>query len=104
MMAGLGPDVDAVVFVGYHGKEGSAGSVLAHTISGAVVADVRWDGRSYGEVGLNTAVAAHLGAAPVLAVGDDTVAAEATGIVLGIHTVVVKYALGGGAARKPDVT
>ena len=99
MMAGLDATTDAVIFVGYHGKSGTAESVLSHTISGRVVSDVRCDGRSLGEIGLNAALAAHLGAVPVLAVGDDTVAVEAADVVPGIHTVVVKHALGTVAAR-----
>jgi D-amino peptidase len=77
MMAGLGPDIDAVLFIGYHGKAGTPRSVMAHTISGSVIADVLCDGRSLGELGLNAALAAHYGAAPALVTGDDTVAAEA---------------------------
>jgi hypothetical protein len=61
MMAGLAPDVDAILFIGYHGKAGTARSVMSHTISGGVIADVRCDGRSLGELGLNTALAAHSG-------------------------------------------
>jgi D-amino peptidase len=99
MMSGLDADVDAVVFVGYHGRAGTADSVLSHTISGLVIADVRCNGRSLGEIGLNAALAAHLGAVPVLVVGDDTVAVEASEVVPGIHTVVVKHALGWAAAR-----
>lgn len=98
MMAGLAADVDAVLFLGYHGKAGTPRSVLAHTISGGVVADVRCNGRSLGELGLNTALAAHHGVPPVLVSGDDTVAAEAAEVAPGIHTVVVKQALGARAA------
>ncbi|HEY3735194.1 MAG TPA: M55 family metallopeptidase [Streptosporangiaceae bacterium] len=89
---------DAAVFIGYHGKAGTPGSVLAHTIHGGVVADVRCDGRSLGELGLNTALAAHRGVPAVLVSGDDTVAAEAVQVAPGMHTVVVKRALGGRAA------
>jgi D-amino peptidase len=98
MLAGLADGPDAVLFIGYHGKAGTARSVLAHTISGAVVADVRCDGRSVGELGLNATLAAHQGVAPVLVAGDDTVAAEAADVVPGMHAVVVKRALGGRAA------
>jgi len=98
MMAGLAKDIDAVVFIGYHGKAGTPRSVMAHTISGAVVADVRCNGRSLGELGLNTAFAAHSGVPPVLVAGDDTVAAEAAEVAPGMHTVVVKRALGARAA------
>ncbi len=99
MLAGIESGVDAVVFVGYHGKAGSAQSVLAHTVNGAVFADVRCNGTSLGEIGLNAALAAHHQAVPVLVAGDDTVAAEAGGIVPGIHAVVVKRALGARAAE-----
>lgn len=98
MMAGLAENTDAVLFIGYHGKAGTPRSVMAHTISGGTIADVRCNGRSLGEIGLNTALAAHYGAPPVLASGDDTVAAEAAEVAPGIHSVVVKRALGAGAA------
>jgi D-amino peptidase len=98
MMAGLADGADAALFIGYHGKAGTARSVLAHTINGGVVADVRCDGRSLGEIGLNAALAAHSGVPAVLVSGDDTVAEEAASVVPGIHTVVVKRAIGAYAA------
>jgi D-amino peptidase len=98
-MAGLDPGVDAAVFIGYLGKAGTARSVMAHTIHGGVVADVRCDGRSVGELGLNTALAAHHGVPAVLVSGDDTVAAEAALVAPGMHAVVVKQALGSRAAQ-----
>src|ERR1700685_4493855 len=98
MMAGLAADIDAVLFIGYHGKAGTPWSVLAHTISRAVVADVRCNGRSLGELGLNTALAAHSGVPPVLVAGDDSVAAEAAEVAPGMRAVVVKRALGARAA------
>ncbi|MFE3171019.1 M55 family metallopeptidase [Amycolatopsis sp. NPDC059090] len=94
MMAGLAEETDAVLFIGYHGKAGTPRSVMAHTISGGTVADVRCNGRSLGELGLNTALAAHYGAPPVLVSGDDTVATEAAEVAPGIRSVVVKRALG----------
>jgi D-amino peptidase len=94
MMAGLADGADAALFIGYHGKAGTPRSVLAHTIHGGVVADVRCEGRSLGEIGLNAALAAHSGVPVVLVSGDDTVAAEAALVAPGIHTVVVKRAIG----------
>jgi D-amino peptidase len=98
MMAGLTSDIDAVLFIGYHGKAGTARSVMAHTIAGRVIADVRCNGRSLGELGLNTALAAHTGVPPVLVSGDDTVALEAADVAPGIRCVVVKRALGARSA------
>lgn len=94
MLAGLADGADAALFIGYHGKAGTPRSVLAHTIHGGVVADVRCAGRSLGEIGLNAALAAHHGVPAVLVSGDDTVAAEAAAVVPGIHAVVVKRAIG----------
>jgi D-amino peptidase len=99
MMTGIDAAVDAVCFVGYHGRAGTARSVLAHTVSGATVARVRCNGEELGELGLNAALAAHYGAVPVLATGDDTLAREAESVVPGITTVSVKRAYGNRAAE-----
>ena len=71
---------------------------MAHTISGGVIADVRCNGRSLGELGLNTALAAHFGVPSVLVAGDDSVAAEAADVAPGMRAVMVKQALGARAA------
>ena len=99
MMTGIDATVDAVCFVGYHGKAGTARSVLAHTVSGGTIARVRCNGQELGELGLNAALAAHYGAVPVLATGDDTLAREAESVVPGITTVAVKQAFGNRAAE-----
>lgn len=104
MLGGLEPGTDAVLFIGYHGKAGTGRSVLAHTVSGAVLADVRCNGRSLGELGLNAALAAHHRVPAVLVSGDDTVAAEAEDVAPGMHAVVVKRAFGARSAASlhPD--
>ncbi len=99
MLAGIDGDVDAVCFVGYHGKAGTTRSVLAHTTSGGTIARVRCNGHELGETGLNAALAAYYGAVPVLATGDDTLAREAESVVPGITTVAVKRAFGNRAAE-----
>jgi D-amino peptidase len=99
MLSGITSGIDAVLFAGYHGQSGTWQSVLAHTMNGSVILDVRCNGRSLGEIGLNIAHAAAHGATTVLVTGDDTAAAEASDVADGIHTVVVKWALGGWAAE-----
>lgn len=91
--------VDAVLFIGYHGRAGTPRSVLSHTVNSAVIAEVRVDGRPYGEIGLNAAYAALHGTVPVLVSGDDTVAAEARDVVPGMRAVEVKRAWGVRAAE-----
>ena len=98
MMTGIGEGVDAVIYIGYHGRAGTANSVLAHTISGTTVSNVRCAGQDLGEFGLNLLLAAHYGARSVLATGDDTLVAEAVALVPGIATVAVKRPFGSHAA------
>jgi len=91
MMAGLadGARCRAVHRLSRQGRHGPARS-WPIPFNGGVVADVRCEGRSLGEIGLNVALAAHSGVPVVLVCGDDTVAAEAALVAPGIHTVVVK--------------
>ncbi|GIG86054.1 M55 family metallopeptidase [Plantactinospora endophytica] len=98
MVAGLEAGVDALLFVGYHARSGAGPAVLAHTISDAVL-DVRLDGRSVGEIGLNAAVAGHYGVPVLLLSGDDAACAELRELVPAAVTVEVKQALGQAAAR-----
>ena len=99
MLTGVDDGVDAVFFVGYHGRAGTTRSVLAHTVSGGTIAKVRCNGRELGELGLNAAVAAHFGALPMLATGDDSLVREAESVVPGITTVAVKRSFGSRAAE-----
>src|SRR5262249_35644694 len=94
MVDGLDATYDLAVFVGMHGKAGTGHSVLSHTFTGAL-ADVRLNGQSYGEIGLNAAVAGAYGVPVMLVSGDDSVAVEAQ-VVLGeaLATVVGKQSRG----------
>lgn len=97
MLPGVERGVEVVVFIGYHGQAGRWRSVLAHTMNGNLIFDVRCQGRSLGELGLNVAQAAAHGVTPVLAAGDDTLAIEAADVAPGMHVVEVKRSLGGWA-------
>ncbi|MEO3810967.1 M55 family metallopeptidase [Sphaerisporangium sp. B11E5] len=93
MLGGLDEHTDAVLLVGYHARAGGGPAVLAHTMSDSIL-DVRVAGRSMGEIGLNTAMAGHLGVPVVLLSGDDTACAELRDLVPSATTVEVKQALG----------
>nr|WSU73123.1 M55 family metallopeptidase [Streptomyces anulatus] len=97
MLAGLDEETDAALFVGYHVRAGEGPGVLAHTMNGELL-DVRVAGRSLGEIGLNAAMAGHLGVPVVLLSGDDAACAELNGLVPAAVTVPVKEALGMAAA------
>lgn len=97
MLAGLDEETDAALFVGYHVRAGEGPGVLAHTMNGEIL-DVRVAGRSLGEIGLNAAMAGHLGVPVVLLSGDDAACAEMADLIPGTVTVPVKEALGMAAA------
>lgn len=76
MMQGVDLDgVGAVFYTGYHAKAGTPGGPLAHTWTGWLQ-DVRIDGRSVGEFGINAAVAGYFGVPVVLVTGDDRAVAQ----------------------------
>ncbi len=64
-LAGIG----AVFYTGYHAKAGTPNAPLAHTWTGWVN-DVRINGRSTGEFGINASVAGHFGVPVTLVTGD----------------------------------
>lgn len=92
MMEGLDETFDAAIFIGYHAQAGTPGGLFAHTGSG-VVADVRVNGRSLGEGGLNTMVAAWHGVPVVLVTGDDVAVKQVGAVATGARLVIVKRAI-----------
>src|SRR5262249_58184239 len=84
---------DAVIFVGYHAKAGSAVGVLAHTGSGSV-ADLRINGRSVGEAGMNTLAAGAVGAPVGMVTGDQEAVAQARELVPDVEGGQVQKAIG----------
>jgi D-amino peptidase len=69
-------DIGAVFFTGYHARAGTPNAPLAHTWTGWIQ-DVRFNGRSTGEYGLNAAVAGAFGVPVMLVTGDNLAVAQA---------------------------
>lgn len=92
MMEGIDETFDAVIFVGYHAKAQASRGLFAHTGSG-VVRDLRINGASVGEGGLNALMADWYGVPVVLVTGDDTAIDEVRERVPGIRGVAVKRAI-----------
>jgi D-amino peptidase len=92
MMEGLDDSFDAAIFIGYHAKAGHPGGLFAHTGSG-VVRDVRVNGRSLGEGGLNTMVAAWYGVPVALVTGDDVAVKQVAEVATNAKLVAVKRAI-----------
>lgn len=70
-LAGVG----AMFYTGYHAKAGTPAAPLAHTWSGWLN-DVRLNGVSTGEFGINAAVAGYFGVPVVMISGDDKAVAQ----------------------------
>jgi D-amino peptidase len=94
MMQGVDlDDIGAVFYTGYHARAGTPAAPLAHTWTG-FLNDVRFDGVSTGEYGINAAVAGYFGV-PVTFVCGDAKAVAQTQEMLGkqVVGVVVKEGL-----------
>ncbi len=98
MMQGLDQTFNAVFFIGYHAKAGSPVGVLAHTGSSTIV-DLKINGVSVGEGGMNIFAAGVLGVPAVLVTGDQEAVTQTKQLVNNIEGVVVKEAIGTNAAK-----
>ena len=92
MMDGIEENIDAVVFLGYHGAPGSSG-VLSHAFLGSGIHELKVNGEAAGEGTMNALLARHFGAPVILVTGDDVAVAEAECYAPDAETVVVKKAL-----------
>jgi D-amino peptidase len=99
MMQGIDSTFDAAVFVGYHAGTTNPQGVRAHTFSSARLTDVRLNGRSVPEGGVNAAIAGHYGVPVILVTGDDAAVEEVRAVVGPIEAAVVKWNYGFHSAR-----
>ncbi len=97
MMQGLDETFAAVFFIGYHARAGSPVGVRAHTGSSAI-ADLKINGASVGEGGMNILYAASYGVPVVLVTGDQIAVAQTRELMPEIEGVVVKEAVNTRAA------
>ena len=96
MMQGVQqPGVTAAILLGHHTGAHHRDGVLAHTMSGQLIGEVRVNDMPMSETQLNAAVAAHFGVPIVLATGDDAYCAHVAE-ALGNHmpSVTTKTATG----------
>jgi D-amino peptidase len=106
MVQGVDQGVDGVLFIGYHARAGSQNAILDHTWSSRRVANLYLNDILVGEYGLNGAVAGHFNVPVLMLSGDQTACAQASELLGGIETVVVKTALSRMAAEclPPQIT
>jgi D-amino peptidase len=91
---------DAALFVGQHAKAGAERGVLSHTVSSTKWRNLRFNGTTVGEVGINAALCGTWQTPVALVTGDDVVCAESTALLgPNLHTLAVKRGLGRFSAR-----
>lgn len=99
MMEGIDSSFDGAVFIGYHSGTTNPEGVRAHTMSSANLADVRLNGVSVPEGGINAAIAGHFGVPVIMISGDDAVVEQVRGLVGDIEAATVKWAISFHSAR-----
>jgi D-amino peptidase len=92
---------DAALFVGMHAKAGTPDGVLAHTVSGQAWRELKFNGVSVGETGINAALCGQWNCPVLLVTGDEAVCREGRELLGdGLTTVAVKKGLGSFSARQ----
>jgi len=99
MMQGIDASFRGVLFIGYHSSTTNLEGVRAHTISSAKLTDLRLDGVSMPESGLNAAIAGSFGVPVLFISGDDACVKEAKTLLGDVEGGIVKWASGFHSAR-----
>lgn len=99
MMQGIDQGIDVVMYTGYHARAGTVGAPLAHTWNGWVH-DVRFNGVSTGEFGVNAAIAGAFEVPVIMVAGDDQAVAQTKDFLSeDISGAVVKWGISTSSAR-----
>lgn len=99
MMQGIDETFDGVLCIGYHSSTTNPAGVRAHTMSSATLADVRLNGISMPEAGINAAIAGHFNVPIIMISGDDAMVQEVTGLLGNLEAATVKWAYGFHSAK-----
>lgn len=99
---GLDASFTGVVLLGFHSKAGTKGGLLPHSYE-LDIRDLRLNGISVGEIGMEAAIAGECGVPVQLVVADSAGVAEARALLPGVSTVAVKESLGATGASCPSV-
>ncbi|HZS46394.1 MAG TPA: M55 family metallopeptidase [Blastocatellia bacterium] len=99
MMQGIDETFDGAIFIGYHASTNNTEGVRAHTISSAHLTDIKLNGTSMPEAGINAAIAGDFNVPIIMISGDDAIAKEATALLGNIEAATVKWNYGFHSAR-----
>ena len=88
----LGPDYDAMCFVGAHSMAGTATGVMCHTMNGDIY-EVRINGTIIGEIGGFAYLTSHFGVPMIFVSGDQAACDEAKALIGDVEVAPTKYGL-----------
>jgi D-amino peptidase len=104
MMEGVNQTFDAVIFIGYHARAGTADALLEHTSSGSVM-NFSVNGISMPEGGYNSLIAGTYEVPVVFVAGDKALCGQMEALLGEVETVAVKEGIGGAAKNlHPEVS
>ena len=95
--AGLEETTAGLILLGFHAKAGAGSGVMPHTYE-PDIRDLKLNGVSVGEIGLEAAIAGDLDVPVLMVTGDSAAVGEATSRFSEVIGVIVKDAVGDGCA------
>jgi D-amino peptidase len=103
MMEGIDESFGAAVLIGYQASAGRPNAVLEHTWSGRIT-DLKINGVTLPEAGLNALIAGHFNVPVVFVSGDQAVCDQVRGLLGEIESAAVKQGIGAAAlSLHPEV-
>ena len=99
MMQGIDETFAGAIFLGYHTGTTNPRGVRAHTMSSARLADVRLQGASVSEAGINAAIAGHFNVPVIMVSGDAAVIEETVALLGDVEGATVKWSYGFHSAK-----
>ncbi len=104
-MEGVDSTCDAIIFIGYHAREGTPRADISHTLAGVLIHELKVNGVPVSEAVFNAAVGGYYGVPVIMVTGDQNVTAEAASTYRPIESVTTKESLGwtSAKARHPKV-
>jgi len=98
-------DYVGALLIGYHSGASDMRGVLAHTLHGGAISEVRLNGEVASETVISAATAAHFGVPLIMVSGCDAYIEHAQTVLPGVEGVVTKWACSRTSARmiKPSI-
>lgn len=92
----------AILYLGYHSREGTLNGVLAHTFSSSDIQYIKIDGKAVGELEIDSYICALHGIAPIFAASDDICIKQFKELAPEAVSVITKFGKGRNAAEFID--